>query len=131
MYLMEINFIVYGIPQSKFSKVDDIAWHILFRNEFDKTLKDKNCSYLYPQEVNLKFFFYDKNPLLLDRPHNKKPDIDNCLKNVLDIMYHYQREAPSFITKGDQSVWKVSAEKRFTDCESYTEITVKGIEMIQ
>lgn len=122
---MKIEFMVEGTPTSKFSKVNDVAWKILFQQEMIRVFAENDVAYLMPQEISLKFYFKAQQGEMQDSPFYNKPDIDNLTKNVLDICYGGKYS--EFVPGGDQTIWKLSAEKRFSDTDSYTEITIVGI----
>jgi Holliday junction resolvase RusA-like endonuclease len=65
------------------------------RLDLDDGVLHFRCEFSFPKSYSKK-----KRKLLLNKPHQVKPDIDNIAKGIMDS-----------VLKNDSTVWKLSAEK--------------------
>lgn len=123
-----IKFTIDGEPKGKgrprfrsfgnfISTYTDAKTKSLENNIRDTYLKygfDSNLEENIPIDIDIKFYMpipksisEKKKKELIDKPHTKKPDIDNCVKSVYDGLN-------KVAYNDDSQIYKSSSEKRYS-----------------
>lgn len=122
---MELNFTIYLEPISfQTSKSHIKAWQILCQQEYLKVLRNHNITQFFPQELEATFYFKNADVSLNEQPYYQKPDLDNLCKVLMDCLC--RNVDIKYLTRGDQSIYKLTLQKLWSDTDSRIEIILKG-----
>jgi Holliday junction resolvase RusA-like endonuclease len=120
---LEINIKPLGKPRmtrsDKWKKRDCVIEYWNFKDCLNKEAKSKN--FTLSNKIQLEFYFKPvqslsdkKKKTLINKPHQVKPDLDNCIKSVLDCL-----------CQTDQTIYSITATKQYSN---ENKIIIKNIE---
>ena len=100
--------------RDKWAKRDCVLNYYSFKDEIKLQARD----YVLPDSFRVVFgmpfpqsYSFKKRETLLGQPHQVKPDLDNCLKAIMDVL-----------SDNDSNVWKIEASKIWTSGNGFIQI---------
>ena len=112
-------------PKKSLSYENLVGWYFRASQDFTafKDFKEADGGYEAPVSLSIVFFFTRpksrqrvKNRGIVT-PRTARPDLDNCIKNVLDGLN-------KVAFRDDSQVWRIEASKHETDANPRTEIEI-------